>query len=66
VKYSKFEDFPLVLSVTDIADTLSIGHNKAYGLVHTGQIKALKLGNHYRVPREAFIAFLRGETKAAS
>lgn len=66
MKYNNFDQLPLVLSVTDIADTLSIGHNKAYGLVHTGQIRALKLGNHYRVPRESFIAFLRGKAEAAS
>jgi len=66
MKYNNFDQFPLVLSVADIADTLAIGRNKAYTLVSTGQIRALRLGNHYRIPREAFIAFLKGESKAAS
>ncbi len=66
MQYKNFDDMPLVLSVEDIADTLSIGHNKAYGLVNTGQIRALKMGNHYRIPREVFIAFLRSKTGIAS
>lgn len=57
--YTNFETMPLVLSVGDIADTLAIGRNKAYALVNTGTIKALKIGQHYRVPREEFIDFIK-------
>lgn len=60
MKYTNFSDLPLVLNVEDIADTLAIGKNKAYTLVNSGQIRSLRLGNHYRIPREAFIAFVRG------
>ena len=63
--YARFEDMPLVLSVEDIADTLMIGRNKAYDLVKSGQVKALRLGNHYRIPRDSFIAFLKGERTSA-
>ncbi len=66
MKYQDFSEFPMVLSVDDIADTLAIGKNKAYGLVSSGRIRSLRLGNHYRIPREAFIAFLRGEAEMAS
>ena len=59
--YVKYEDMPLVLNVEDIADTLMIGRNKAYNLVNSGKIKALRIGNHYRIPRDSFIAFLKGE-----
>ena len=63
--YMKFEDMPLVLSVGDIADTLMIGRNKAYSLVNSGKIKALRIGNHYRIPRDSFLAFLKGELTTA-
>lgn len=66
MQYKNFSDLPLVLNVEDIADTLAIGKNKAYTLVNSGQIRALKLGNHYRIPREAFIAFVRGDDAVAS
>ena len=65
MNYKTFESMPFVLNVMDIADTLNIGRNKAYELVNTGQIKALKVGNQYRVPKEAFIAFIKGTLHAS-
>ncbi len=61
--YKNFETMPFVLDVADIADTLKIGRNKAYELVNKGQIKALKVGNQYRIPRDSFISFIKGEAQ---
>lgn len=61
MKYFNFDSMPLILEVSDIADTLKIGRNKAYELINSGNIKAIKVGNHYKVLRDSFIAFLRGE-----
>ena len=63
--YVRFEDMPLVISVGDVADTLMIGRNKACSLVNSGKIKALRIGNHYRIPRDSFLAFLKGELTSA-
>lgn len=62
MKYNAFDAMPLILEVSDISDTLKIGRNKAYELVNTGEIKAVKIGNHYKVLRESFIEFLRGDS----
>lgn len=61
--FKNFDDLPMVLKVEDLADTLEIGRNKAYALVSSRQIKALKLGNHYRIPRDEFVRFLCRETQ---
>lgn len=63
--YTSFESMPLVLSVEDVADTLAIGRNKAYTLVNNGTIKSLKLGQHYRIPRDEFIEFVRNGAEGA-
>ena len=63
--YTNFDTMPLVLSVEDIADTLAIGRNKAYALVNKGTIKALKIGQHYRIPREEFIDFIKKGARSA-
>lgn len=63
--YTSFDTMPLVLSVEDIADTLAIGRNKAYALVNTGIIRALKIGQHYRIPREEFIDFIKRGAQSA-
>ena len=44
--YRNFDSMPLVLEVSDISDTLKIGRNKAYELIGSGAIKAIKIGNH--------------------
>lgn len=63
--YTNFDTMPLVLSVEDIADTLAIGRNKACALVNTGAIKALKIGQHYRIPRDEFIGFIKNGAQIA-
>ena len=62
MKYNAFDTMPLILEVSDISDTLKIGRNKAYELVNSGRIKAIKIGNHYKVLRDSFIDFLRGNS----
>ena len=61
--YHSFESMPLVLEVSDIADTLKIGRNVAYTLVKKGEIKSVKIGSHYRIPKDSFIEFLMGEVE---
>lgn len=63
--YNNFDSMPLVLNVEDVADTLAIGRNKAYALVNTGTIKALKIGQHYRIPREEFIDYIKKGAQSA-
>lgn len=64
--YHDFETMPLILCVQDIADTLAIGRNKAYGLVNSGEIKALRLGQHFRIPREEFIRFVKAQLEESA
>ncbi|MBO5021095.1 MAG: helix-turn-helix domain-containing protein [Clostridia bacterium] len=59
--YQNFDSMPLVIDVVDIADTLKIGRNKAYELINSGQIQSVKIGNHYRVLRDSFVSFLKGQ-----
>ena len=65
MKYTDFDTMPLVLNAEDIADTLAIGRNKAYTLINTGVIKALKIGQHYRIPREEFIDYIKKGAQSA-
>ncbi len=60
MKFRDISSMPLVINVVDIADTLCIGRNKAYDLVNSGQIKAIRIGNQYRVLKDSFVSFLRG------
>ena len=61
--YRNIESMPLVITVADIADTLAIGRCKAYSLVNSGKIKSLKIGCTYRIPREAFVDYLKSQNE---
>ena len=52
------EQLPLVLRVDELMPVLKIGRNAAYDLVRSGKIKALRIGNSYRIPRSELLRFL--------
>lgn len=53
-----FEQLPLVLHVKDLAEYLHICKNTAYALVRSGQIRSIRIGRTYRIPREAIAEYL--------
>ena len=55
---SNIEQLPLVLRVNDLMPVLKIGRNTAYDLIRSGQLKAIRVGNSYRVSRSELLRFL--------
>ena len=55
---TSFADLPLVLHVKDIAEILSISQNTAYALIRSGQIRSIRTGRTYRIPKDAVIEYL--------
>lgn len=49
---------PVVLKVEDLAKVLSIGMNSAYELVRSGQVRSVKVGRIYRIPKSAVDEYL--------
>ena len=58
VAITSFENLPLVLHVKDLAKVLSISQNTAYALVRSGQIRSIRTGRTYRIPKYAVIEYL--------
>lgn len=52
------EQLPLALRVNDLMPVLKIGRNTAYDLIRSGQLKAIRVGNSYRVSRSELLRFL--------
>lgn len=52
------ESYPDVLTVDDVREILNIGRSKAYGLINTGQIKAMKIGRSIRIPKPMLLEFM--------
>ena len=55
---TSFENLPLVLHVKELAEVLSISQNTAYALVRSGQIRSIRTGRIYRIPKDALIEYL--------
>lgn len=53
---------PLLLTVRQLSEYLSISQTLAYRLLNTNQIRHLRLGKAIRIPREAVQEFLNSAT----
>jgi excisionase family DNA binding protein len=58
MKYTTYEQLPLVLSIDQLTEVLEIGKNSAYDLVRCGQIQSIRVGNKIRIPKESVAAFI--------
>lgn len=53
------EKSPQIYSVKDLQQLLCVSHNTAYALVRSGQIRSIRIGRTYKIPKEAVDEFLR-------
>jgi len=53
-----FEDYPDCITTLQLQQMLSIGRNKAYELLTTGQIKHKRIGKTYIIPKVYVIEYL--------
>lgn len=58
IKTVLFEELPLVFHVKDLVRLLSISHNTAYDLVRSGEIRSIRVGRCYLIPRDAVAEYL--------
>lgn len=56
---TSYDDLPLMLSVRELMLILSIGRNTAYELVHSGQIRNVRIGRRIRIPKAEVLRFLK-------
>ena len=52
------EQVPLVLQVKDLQKILSISHNTAYALIRSGEIRSIRIGRKYIIPKDAVVQYL--------
>ena len=53
-----FDKYPDVLTVDQVCDALSIGKNTVYQLLKKNQIKHIKVGKKFLVPKIFLIDFI--------
>jgi len=55
-----FNHLPDILSITDLRSALGIGRTKAYELIHTGEIRSIRIGKAIRIPKKALLDYVNG------
>lgn len=48
-----FEEYPEILTVKEVRQILFIGKEKAYRMLQSGEIPAVKIGRDWRISRKA-------------
>ena len=53
-----FNSYPDVLSVKQLCEILDIGKNTAYKLLQSGEIKSIKIGKVYKIPKKCLKEYI--------
>lgn len=52
-----------VLSVTEVAEYLSVGKNRIYKLLNTGTLKGFRMGSTWKISRMALETYIMDSSK---
>ena len=52
---------PRTYTIEQVAEILQVNERVVYNLVHTGELRAIRVGRQFRIPQEVLDAFMRGE-----
>ena len=58
-----FREYADIVRIKDVQDMLKIGKNKVYELLKSGEIKSIRIGNKYIIPKKSVIDFVEKRLK---
>ena len=64
--YKNYDDLPLFLNATMVAQVLGISAASSYELMHEKDFPVLKIGNRMVVPKEKFVTWVERNTSGGS
>ena len=57
--YKNFSNIPAIMTFNECRELLKVGKNTMLELIHSGQIDAFKIGNRWKITKEAVIEYLK-------
>lgn len=57
------ENYPDVLTISDIVGILNIGKNSAYKLIQTNRLHHIRVGRNIRIPKQSLKEYLLNNDK---
>ena len=59
-----FEQYGDIMTIDEVCEALMIGRNSCYHLLGNGKIKGFRIGNVWKIPREAVVSYIRESSLA--
>ena len=56
---TNFDNLPLALTVLEAGQVLRVGRSVTYELIHSGQLRSVRIGRSIRIPRDALVEYLQ-------
>ena len=54
-----YERIPEIMTVKECQNILKVGKNTLLKLIHSGEIDAFRIGNRWKIPKEAVIGYIK-------
>ena len=54
-----YKTIPEIMTLRECREILKVGKNTMLNLIHSGEISAFRIGNRWKVPKEAVLEFIR-------
>ena len=59
MSFKSYEELPVLLTVSDLADILQISRNKAYSLARSRSLCALRVAGQIRIEKQSFLDYIQ-------
>ena len=54
-----YENIPEIMTLRECQELLKIGKNTMLELIHSGELSAFRIGNRWKIPKEAVMEFIK-------
>ena len=54
-----YETIPEIMTLRECRQILKVGKNTMLRLIHSGELSAFRIGNRWKVPKEAVLEFIK-------
>ena len=63
--FTNYDELPLLLNTTELADLLGVSHSSVYELIQEPGFPSLRIGKRIVIPKEELRQWISDNTKAA-
>ncbi len=54
-----YKTIPEIMTLRECREILKVGKNTMLNLIHSGELSAFRIGNRWKVPKEAVLEFIK-------